>query len=124
MKDETVRRLKNRDLWTRVLFMILFSIAYGLAEFIMVWVVVFQFFATLITGTVNEPLLRFGNNLSMYIFEILRYLTFNTELHPFPLGPWPDKEPGGERWTSPESIAPRPEKDEPASSESDPEDSK
>ncbi len=106
MKAETVKRLKNRDLWSRVLYMILFAIAYNLAEFIMFFVVVAQFFATLITGVVNEPLLRFGNNLSIYIYQILRYLTFNTELRPFPFEPWPNEAPGGESWSGAEPIAP------------------
>ena len=106
MKDETVKRLKNRDLWSRVLYMILFAIAYNLAEFILFFVVVFQFFTTLITGVVNEPLLRFGNNLSVYIYKILRFLTFNTEQHPFPFEPWPNEAPGGESWSGAAPIAP------------------
>ena len=99
MKDETKENLANRALWVRALFMILFLIFYSIAEFVLLWVVLFQFFATLINGRANERALEFGNNLSVYIYEVLSFQTFNTELTPFPFSPWPNESPGGERWS-------------------------
>ena len=98
MKEDTRERLIRGDIWIRLLYMILFAFAFGIARFIIVVVVVFQFFTILITGCANEPLLRFGNSLSIYVSEILDFQTFNTELQPFPFSPWPDEAPGGERW--------------------------
>ena len=78
--------------------MLLFVFAYSVAEMIIVFLALFQFFAALFTGRANEPLLQFGKNLSAYIYEILDFQTFNTEVRPFPFMPWPDEEPGGEDW--------------------------
>jgi hypothetical protein len=98
MEESTRERLIRGDIWVRALFMVLFAIAFGLTRVIIVFVVIFQFLAVLITGRANEPLLQFGKNLSVYILEILEFQTFNTELRPFPFSPWPDEEPGGEEW--------------------------
>ena len=91
-------RLTSRDLWMRLIYMILFAIAYSVAKLLMTVAVVFQFLFILITGGANEPLLRFGQNLTRYIADIIRFQTFNTEEKPFPFAEWPDEDPGGERW--------------------------
>lgn len=91
-------RLTSSDLWMRLLYMILFTVAYGLAELVMTVAVIFQFFFILLSGSANEPLLRLGQNLTRYIADIVRFLTFNTEDRPFPFADWPDEPAGGERW--------------------------
>ena len=98
MEEKTRLRLISREIWVRALYMVLFSVAYSIAEFIIIFLVIFQFAAALFTGRVNAPLLQFGKNLSLYIYEILEFQTFNTELRPFPFSPWPDEEAGGELW--------------------------
>ena len=98
MEGRTRQRLVSGDIWIRALNMALFAIAYSIAKFIIVFLVIFQFVTVLFTRRVNEPLLQFGKNLSIYILEILEFQTFNTELRPFPFSPWPDEEPGGEEW--------------------------
>lgn len=91
-------RLTSRDLWMRLLYMLLFAIAYGVAELVMTVAVIFQFVFILLTGSANEPLLRLGQNLTRYIADIIRFQTFNTEHKPFPFDDWPEETPGGERW--------------------------
>ena len=98
MKETTREHFVSGDIWRRGLYMLLFVFAYSVAEMIIVFLAVFQFFAALFTGRANEPLLQFGKNLSTYIYEILEFQTFNTEARPFPFMPWPDEEPGGEEW--------------------------
>ncbi len=44
----------------------------------------------LFTGRVNPELRDVGQSLASYIYENIRYLTYNTETRPFPFGsPWP-----------------------------------
>ncbi len=105
MEEELRQRLTSRDLWIRGFYMVLFSIAYSMAKVILVFLVIFQFVTVLATGRANEPLLRFGNNLASYIYDILEFQTFNTEVQPFPFSPWPDEEPGGEQWLDGDSGA-------------------
>lgn len=102
MEAATKQRLTSQDIWTRALFMVLFFIAYLIARFIITVLAVFQFLTVLITRQANQPLLRLGNNLSQYVYQIFRFLTFNSEDHPFPFGAWPDDEPGDSRWVSDE----------------------
>ena len=129
MKEDTRERLIRGDIWSRALYMILFAFIYSIIKFIVTIVVVFQFFSVLITGCANEPLLRFGNSLAIYVREILELQTFNTELHPFPFSPWPDEDPGGDRWLDDDEMdesledeldALESNNDEPDSSEEDP----
>ncbi|MBT3710014.1 MAG: DUF4389 domain-containing protein [Gammaproteobacteria bacterium] len=96
MKENTRENLVRRDIWIRALYMLLFAIVYSVAEAIIVLLAIFQFVALLITGQVNELLLRFGKNLSVFMFDILEFQTFNSEIKPFPFSPWPDEEHGGE----------------------------
>ncbi len=81
----------RRSIWLRLLFMIVLSVAFNLAEFITFAVVAFQFLASLFTGQPNDRLTRFGRNLAHYLQQITVYLTFTTEEKPFPFTPWPDE---------------------------------
>ncbi len=106
MDEQMKSRLTSKDVWLRALYMIFFAIAWGLSEVLLVFSVIFQFFTVLITGSANLPLLRFGQNLSRYHYQIARFVSFNTEDRPFPFSDWPDDEPGGERWMDdPEATA-------------------
>ncbi len=81
--------LTRRATWTRGLYMLLFALIYGVAEFVLGAVVIFQFVAILVSGKTNERLRDFGGSLSTFIYQILVFLTFNSESLPFPFAPWP-----------------------------------
>jgi len=82
--------LKSRGTWTRLLFMIICSFLLSLASFVGSFVVVLGFLWVLFTGEVNRQIREVGQSLASYIYGIVRYLTFNTEERPFPLGgDWP-----------------------------------
>jgi len=38
----------------------------------------------------NERLLDFSSDLSVYIYQILQFLTFNSEAKPYPFAVWPN----------------------------------
>jgi len=98
MDKQFKERLTRRSVWLRALYMVLFAIAYAVAELLVTVVVVVQFFFVLFSGSANEPLLRFGNNLSVYIYRLLRFQTFKTESRPFPFADWPDEKVGDNVW--------------------------
>ncbi len=85
MNDEP----NGRSIWKRALFMALFAIIYSITEIVVVVVAVFQLFCVLITGAKNARVLELGRDLSVYIYEILMFETFNSERLPFPFSPWP-----------------------------------
>lgn len=98
MDEQMKSRLTSRDVWARGLYLIFFAIAWGLSELLLSVCVLFQFLTVLFTGSANERLLQFGENLSRYHYQIARFVSFNSEEKPFPFSDWPDETPDGERW--------------------------
>ncbi len=91
MEQDTKKNLKAKSTWKRGLFMLLFLIIYSIAEMVIGLVVLIQFGFTLFNGKPNERLLVFGDELSLFLYQVFRYLTFNTEDKPFPFVAWPTK---------------------------------
>jgi hypothetical protein len=87
--QEQTDEAQGESRWVRILYMILFGVLFKVAEFVMWVTVAFQVLMTLISGAPNAQARRFGQSLSLYVCEIWRYLTYNSELKPFPLGEWP-----------------------------------
>jgi hypothetical protein len=84
------KNLKSRAVWLRLLFMCIYAMLAGLAVMVGSAVVVLGFLWLLFTGEVNRELRQVGQALAMYLFEITRYLTLNTDDKPFPFGgAWP-----------------------------------
>lgn len=90
MSDEFKANVKSKNVWLRGLFMLLFAVFYGVAEFVLLVVAVFQFGCTLFTGKPNGNATGFGNSIGQYIYQITQFVTFNTEQKPFPLSTWPE----------------------------------
>ena len=103
MEEEMKQRLSNRDIWMRGLYMLLFVIAYSIAELVIAVLAVFQFLVVLFTGSGNENALRLGNNLSTYVYQILQFQTFNSETKPYPFADWPEETLGDNVWIEAEA---------------------
>ena len=85
--------LKSRTTWLRLLFMCIYGLFASLAAMIGTVIVVIGFFWVLFTGEVNRELRQIGQAIASYMFDIIRYLTFNTDDKPFPFGGvWPSGE--------------------------------
>jgi len=77
------------SIWARGLYMLLFVIIARVAEAV-VWVVLLiQFIYKAMTHQTNDQLIKFGQSLSRYYYEIIRFQTFNSDAKPFPFSPWP-----------------------------------
>jgi len=82
--------LKSRATWMRALYMLICCALIAVASTVGSFVVVFGFLWVLFTGSVNEGVRQVGQSIASYIYEIVRFLTFNTDDKPFPLGnEWP-----------------------------------
>ncbi len=85
--------IKSRATWTRLLFMVIAYVLVSLAGLVGSVVVVLGFLMVLFTGEVNRELRDVGQSLARYIYDNVRYLTFNTDERPFPFGgKWPTAE--------------------------------
>lgn len=84
------KNVKQKSTWVRLFFMVVLAFLYGLSRLVIAAVVVIQFFYVLLTGETKAVLKAFGHSLAIYSYEVVNYLTFNTEEKPFPFeGEWP-----------------------------------
>lgn len=79
-------------IWLRALFMILFWIVNYIVRILILLIAVLQFIITLIKGTPHDKISEFGYSLSTFSYQIMLFLTFNTEEKPFPFAEWPQPE--------------------------------
>ena len=78
--------IKSRSTWLRLLFMIVFYVLATVTSAVLSVVVVLGFFWVLFTGEKNRQLQQAGQVIAAYLYELVRFLTFNTEDKPFPFG--------------------------------------
>lgn len=89
MLEQIRGNIRRGEIWIRGFHMLLFAVIYSVVEVVLAAVVVFQFGFVLLSAQRNPALLKFGESLSRFIYEIVLFLTFNTEHKPFPFGDWP-----------------------------------
>ena len=90
MDNQLKASLTAADTWLRGLYMLLFTVIYSVSEFVLGLVVVFQFIHVLVTRRTNDRLLDFSSDMSVFIYQVLQFLTFNSEAKPYPFAAWPD----------------------------------
>jgi len=101
MNDDITEPYKDRSVWLRGLYMLVFMFFLGLVKFVAFVVIIFLFLTVLFTSETNKKLVRFGQSLSIYQYQIMMFLTYNTEEHPFPMGEWPEPSDISEKHISP-----------------------
>ena len=89
-KVNVEENIKSRTTWMRLLFMCIYAVSISLTGMVGSVIVVLGFLWVLFTGEVNRELRQVGQAIADYMYEIVRFLTFNTDDKPFPFGgPWP-----------------------------------
>lgn len=88
MDEEINANLKQLSTWKRIFFMLIFSVIGELIRLLLWAVIVLQVASSLLTGKPNQNILNFGRSLSLYTYHILLFLTFSTEVIPFPFSDW------------------------------------
>ncbi len=78
--------IKSQATWLRLLYMVVYCVIGTVVTAVLSVVVVLGFFWVLFTGDKNSQLQEAGQVIAAYLYEIVRYLTFNTEDKPFPFG--------------------------------------
>lgn len=102
--EDLKENISQRSTWLRLLYIILFAVIFAITEFIVGIVVVIQFGFVLLSGKTNEDLKQFGDALSRYVYDMLRYLTFNSDELVFPFAEWSY---GGAAASAPAKAAPK-----------------
>lgn len=84
------QHVKSRSTWLRLVFMIVVGLLFEVTRIVTAVVVILQFLHVLFTGETNPRLKDFGSSLAAYTQQMVSYLTFNTEVRPFPFDAgWP-----------------------------------
>lgn len=84
MNDPVIDPAIATNPFKRVLFMALFYVLFGVVRLMLWLVVLFQFLSHLFTGRVTRRGARYGEALSTWIHQMLRFMSYNTERMPFP----------------------------------------
>jgi hypothetical protein len=77
------------DLGIRVIYMLIFAAVFWLVCWILAATAIVQLIVRLLNGRPHSDLVRFGAALARYARQIIEYLTFVTELAPYPFAAWP-----------------------------------
>jgi len=89
MSDDIVENLKQPAQWIRIAFMIAMAVALYLAGTILTLLIFAQALFGLLTGAANRNLRELGAALTLYVRQLLDFLTYNSEFKPFPFAPFP-----------------------------------
>jgi hypothetical protein len=90
MQKDLKEKLLVKEKWIRGLLMLLFAVIKYIVSFLIYIIALFQFGTDLLTGQPNSKLLVFSKHLNIYLLQIANFLTFNSEIKPFPLSSWPE----------------------------------
>jgi hypothetical protein len=77
------------DLGIRVIYMLLFAVVFWVLCWILAATTLIQLVVRLLNGRANSDLTRFGGSLARYARQVIEFLTFVTELAPYPFTAWP-----------------------------------
>ena len=77
------------DLGIRVIYMLVFAVVFWLLCWILAATTLVQLVVRLLNGRPNSDLTRFGGSLARYARQVIEFLTFVTELAPYPFAAWP-----------------------------------
>ncbi|MCG8413260.1 MAG: DUF4389 domain-containing protein [Pseudomonadales bacterium] len=88
--DDLVDNLREPSTWIRVLFMLVFGLVlYLIIVPITLVLALGQALFSIVTGDENDNLRKFGAAMSLYVHQVLRFLTFNSDEKPFPFSDFP-----------------------------------
>ena len=87
--DAPNREELDKNIWTRVLFVLLYFFIAFIVRMLIVLTAVLQIASNIIWKTPNYNLTSFGNMISTYLYEVMQFITYNTDKRPFPFSPWP-----------------------------------
>jgi hypothetical protein len=83
-------KLMIKDIWVRLVFMVLFSLLLHWGIFFLIIIIAgVQFVYSFFTGSANKNLLIFSVSLNEYTKQVINYLIYHSEEKPFPFTSWP-----------------------------------
>ena len=91
--DKSIDNVIQSPVWIRTLFVVVFAIAsYFILLPLIIVLSIAQGLFTLITGNANANLKYFSAVLELYISQLFRFLTYLSEVKPYPFSDLPEVE--------------------------------
>ncbi len=90
VSEETKKNLMAKGTWTRGLYMLLFIVVNAFVRLAIQLIALVQFLLSLMTSGPNPKLVELGQSLSKFAFQIMMFVTYNTDSKPYPFDEvWP-----------------------------------
>jgi hypothetical protein len=89
MEEQITYKEHCKNVLIRWIFMLLFLIISRIIGACVALIAVFQLFYSLVARKPNANVTDFGRDLSIYLAEIVKFLSYATEDKPWPFSPWP-----------------------------------
>ncbi len=84
----------NPVIWMHGFFILVFGVIAYFLCWVVLLIVVIQFVTKLITGELNKRLKLFSEHLTIYLMQIVCYITLQSETRPFPFSSFPSDKTG------------------------------
>ncbi len=88
-KVTETKKDRNPEIFSRIFYTILFAFIGWMSLWVFTFVVLIQFGFLLITGQVNKNLKGFNQEVGLFLYDMIKYLSFQTDEKPFPFRDWP-----------------------------------
>jgi hypothetical protein len=98
------KHLSDKQAWLRLLYMVLFGIAFEVAKFVTFFVAAVQILFKLFTGDVQPRLSGFGASLAVFLRQTVDFMTFRSEVRPYPWSVWPAPEVAAAETAAAETV--------------------
>lgn len=89
VESEEATKDNNPEIFSRIFYTILFLLVGWVTLWVFCFVVLIQFGFLLITGQINTNLKGFNKEVGLFLFDLIKYLSFQTNEKPFPFRDWP-----------------------------------
>ena len=83
------QELSRKKVAIRLLYGVLFLVVLEVLKFLIQLSFFFQYVYLFATLAYSEPLRRFSNKVSIFAYRVMRYLTLNENVRPFPFSEFP-----------------------------------
>lgn len=105
--DDIVDNLKEPSAWIRIVFMIAFAtVLYVIIAPVILVLMVAQALFSVFNGSSNNNLRFLGAALNKYVYQILEFISYNSEEKPFPFSDFPQLESSDDGNGEPAAKAP------------------
>jgi hypothetical protein len=89
MNDEPQGTLTRKQIVIRLLYTLLYAAIFMVIKTVILLITLFEYFMLLATLEHNEPARAFANKVATYAYRLMRYMTLNENLRPFPFSEFP-----------------------------------